>query len=226
MQMKLSAANHQQILLGGSVLLPSGPKAVPTKLAAHSREYTMSKARNGVLILLGLVVLGVLAWVTLKPAPSPAATLINRILFIAILAAGTALVVHTRRAGSSLPVATVASAAGLFFLAVAVLFIGHLGGVVSLLLDSTLSTPYDFRFFSLLLLGVVGLAPAVQGLRVWPGLARSEKSCWRRALRACLLLLAINVPLIPLQDFAIAFSIAGTAVLASLWTAQAHFEAQ
>ncbi len=185
----------------------------------------MSKGRNGVLILLGLVVLGVLAWVTLKPAPSPAATLTNRILFIAILAAGAALVVRARRAGSSLPVATVASAAGLFFLAVAVLFVGHLGGVLSLLLRST-STPYDFRFFSLLLLGVVGLAPAVQGLRAWPGLARSANSCWRRSLRACLLLLAINVPLIPLQDFAVAFSIAGTGVLASLWLAQVHFEAQ
>ena len=183
-----------------------------------------ARYRSGVLVLLGFVVLGTLAWGTLKPAPSPAATLTNRILFAGIVAATLFLVVRIRRTGSSFLVATVGSTAGLFFVAVSVLFAAHLGGVLTLPVRCS-STPYDFRFYSLLLLGVVGLAPAVQGLRASPGLARSANESWRRATRACLLLLAINVPLIPVQDFAVAFSIAGTAVLASLWLARPHFAA-
>ena len=73
-----------------------------------------------------------MAWVTLKPGPSSAATFTNRALFVGILGA-TAL------------------------------FAVHLGAIVSLPLRSA-SPSYDFRLYSLLLLGVVGLLPAVFGL--------------------------------------------------------------
>ncbi len=86
------------------------------------------------------------------------------------------------------------------------LFGVHLGAILTLILRGD-AFAYDFRFYSLVLVGVVAIIPAISGLL--PGRSR---------VRAAALLLAINVPLIPLQDFAIAFTIAGAATLAILLT--------
>lgn len=58
---------------------------------------------------------------------------------------------------------------------------------------------YDFRLYSLLLLGALLIWAGVECLRAAPGLSRGSRSARRTALRATLAVLAIVVPLIPLQ---------------------------
>ena len=175
----------------------------------------MSRVRTGVLIVLGLFVLGAVAWVTLKPGPSSAATFTNRTLFVGILGATALFAFRFRSASSSLPIVIAAWSTALFFVASSALFAVHLGAVVSLPVRSA-SPSYDFRLYSLLLLGVVGLLPAVFGLFTSPGLTRGVVASRRRATRLCLVLSAVNIPLVPLQDFAVALSISGVRVLAEL----------
>ncbi len=177
----------------------------------------MSQLRVAVLVALALVVFGAVAWVTLKPGPSLAATLTNRALFVFIMSAATLFAFRSRSAPGSLSIAIVAWTTGLFFLAASTLFAAHLGAVVSLPLRAA-AAPYDFRMYSLLLLGVVGIVPSVLGMRAIPGLARGTLACGsrRRARHACFALLAVSIPLIPLQDFAIALSISGASVLVGL----------
>ena len=185
----------------------------------------MSQGRTSVLIALALAVVGALAWVLLKPAPSAAASLTNRSLFVVMVATAALLAFRFRSASGTWPIVLVSTSAGLFFLAVSVLFVVHLGAVLSLPLRSA-SASYDFRFYSLLLLGVVGFVPGALGLGTWRGLTRGIEASWRRATRACFVLLMVNVPLIPLQDFAVAFSICGASVLAGLSLARTLIRAQ
>ena len=179
----------------------------------------MSQLRTGALIALALVVSGAVAWVTLKPGPSAAATLTNRTLFVVIFGATALFAFRFRSASAALPIVIVSWTTGLFFLAASVLFAAHLGAVVSLPLRAA-SGSYDFHLYSLLLLGVVGLVPSVLGVRTLSGLARGTGVCGKRATRMCFALLAVNIPLIPLQDFAVALSISGASVLVGLLLAR------
>ncbi len=178
----------------------------------------MSQLRAGALIALALVVFGAVAWVTLKPGPSSAATLTNRTLFVVILGLAAAFALRFRSASTSLPILIVTWTTGLFFLAASVLFAVHLGAVVSLPLRAA-SGSYDFRLYSLLLLGVAGFVPSILGVRTLSGLVRGSAASSRRATRMCFVLLAVNIPLIPLQDFALALSISGASVLGALFLA-------
>jgi hypothetical protein len=66
---------------------------------------------------------------------------------------------------------------------------------------------YNYRFYSLVLLGVLlivtGLIAAVEAER----LARGRPSGWRASLSVWTAILAINLPLVPLQGFAVLFSV-------------------
>jgi hypothetical protein len=75
---------------------------------------------------------------------------------------------------------------------------------------------YDFRAYSLLLLGVVLVLPAIVCGATIPGLLRGERRARRGALAAFLWLLAINAALIPLQGFAILLTLAATVGIAAL----------
>ncbi len=79
---------------------------------------------------------------------------------------------------------------------------------------------YGFTFYSLVLLGVLlvgpGLACLWQTRRLW----RGEASARRAALRWSALLLLLNAPLIPLQDFAILLTVASALNLIALLTAR------
>ena len=176
----------------------------------------MSQLRAGALIALALVVSGTVAWVTLKPAPSPAATLTNRALFVVIFSATALFAFRFRSASTSLPIVIVAWTAGLFFLAASALFAVHLGAVVSLPLRAE-SGSYDFRLYSLLLLGAVDFIPSILGVRALPGLSRGTLACRKRATHMCFVLLAVNTPLMPLQDFAVALSLSAFGVLVGLF---------
>ena len=67
---------------------------------------------------------------------------------------------------------------------------------------------YDFRAYSLLLLGVVLVLPALVCGTTIPGLLRRERRARRTALAACVWLLAVNAALIPLQGFAVLLTVA------------------
>jgi hypothetical protein len=68
--------------------------------------------------------------------------------------------------------------------------------------------PYDMRLYSILLLAAVMLVPAVQCIRAATTTAIGVAEGWRSTVHASLLLIALSVPLIPLQPFALPVAIA------------------
>ncbi len=65
---------------------------------------------------------------------------------------------------------------------------------------------YDFRFYALVHLGVLLIAGGVACLTSGNRLTRGEPRAWKTTLWVTVALLAINVPLIPIQWFAQLFS--------------------
>jgi hypothetical protein len=62
--------------------------------------------------------------------------------------------------------------------------------------------PYDFRIYSLLLFGVVILAGGLTAIRASAGIVRGDSDARRRASRAMLMVLAVVIPVMPMQDAA------------------------
>jgi hypothetical protein len=65
---------------------------------------------------------------------------------------------------------------------------------------------YDFRFYSLVLLGMLLIATGLWASIEAARLTRGDRAAWRASLAVWTTVLAINAPLIPLQRFAILFS--------------------
>lgn len=80
--------------------------------------------------------------------------------------------------------------------------LGHYIGVIANALQSS-AFVYDFRFYSMLLVGAGMIAPSVVALRQVSGLRRGELAAWRRVLAASVVLLAIHLPMLPMQRAAI-----------------------
>ena len=59
---------------------------------------------------------------------------------------------------------------------------------------------YDFRFYALVQLGVLMIAGGVACVILAPRLMRGEPRAWKATLWATVALLAINVPLMPIED--------------------------
>ncbi len=104
----------------------------------------------------------------------------------------------------------------------------HLHGVAMRALEGTgfggaPAFQYAFPFYSVVLLGVLiagpGLACLWQTRRLW----RGEAAARRVALRWTGVLLCINVPLIPLQDFAILLTVTSALNLIALILARKVF---
>ncbi|HYI10932.1 MAG TPA: hypothetical protein VEK57_17885 [Thermoanaerobaculia bacterium] len=85
---------------------------------------------------------------------------------------------------------------------------------------------YSFRFYSLVLLGVLlimtGLMAAMQAAH----LARGHRGAWRASLSVWTAILAINLPLVPLQGFAIVFSVLAVLELLLLGGMRRHLGVQ
>jgi hypothetical protein len=87
--------------------------------------------------------------------------------------------------------------------------VAHLAAVVVASLDGGRQHQfvYSFHFYSLVLLGVLlivtGLVAAMQAAH----LARGHRAAWRASLSVWTAILAINLPLVPLQGFAVVFSV-------------------
>ena len=83
---------------------------------------------------------------------------------------------------------------------------------------------YSFHFYSLVLLGVLliaaGLIAAIEAAR----LAQGHRGAWRASLLVWTAILAINLPLVPLQDFAVLFSVLAALKLLLLGGMRRHFD--
>ncbi len=91
---------------------------------------------------------------------------------------------------------------------IAALGVGHLIAVVGRAFSGAGSGPggaftYDFRFYALVQLGMLLLAGGVACLSPAGGLTRGEPHAWWVTLWATVALLAINLPLIPVQGLAL-----------------------
>ena len=75
---------------------------------------------------------------------------------------------------------------------------------------------YDFRFYSLLLLAAVIIIPGLVFVLHARRLTEGDATAWNRTLWACIALLLINVPLVPIQAFALDPILLATVTLVSL----------
>jgi len=75
---------------------------------------------------------------------------------------------------------------------------------------------YTFRLYSLVMLGVLLVAGGLRSLASAWKLVQGDPRAWRSAVGATATLLAINVPLMPIQGFAVGFSVFLTVNLLAL----------
>ena len=104
----------------------------------------------------------------------------------------------------------------------------HLVAVVGLALSGKGSGPggtfvYDFRFYALVQLGLLLIAGAVVYFIQARWLTRGEPHAWKATLWVTVALLAVNVPLMPIQGFAIGFSVLLFLNLAALVATRKRF---
>ncbi len=171
---------------------------------------------------LALPILAAVAWGMLAAAPGPSTTGANRALLSLVLAAGGIFAWREHSSARLRSLLVTGTACHLFFLSAVALFGVHLAVVLStpLRVDGWV---YDFRFYSLLLLGGVGLVHGILGVASTPGIVRGERPAVSRGFRSALWLLAINAPLIPVMNFAAAFAVGALSVLALLVAARGAF---
>jgi len=84
---------------------------------------------------------------------------------------------------------------------------------------------YDFRFYSLLLLGVVIIIPGLIFVMHARRLTEGDAGAWKRALWASGVLLLINIPLVQIQAFAPDPTLLAMINLVSLWAGRKQFRA-
>jgi lysylphosphatidylglycerol synthetase-like protein (DUF2156 family) len=82
---------------------------------------------------------------------------------------------------------------------------------------------YDFRFYSLVLMGVVIIIPGLVCLIHARRLTRGDVKAWTRTLWASSMLLLISVPLVPIQAFAIGPAGLAGLNLVALWAGRKQF---
>ena len=111
---------------------------------------------------------------------------------------------------------------------VGALGVAHLVAVVLASIDRGRQTEfvYNFRFYSLLQLGVLLItAGLIAAIHAAP-LARGERAAWRASLWVWTAILAINLALAPLQGFALLFSVLAALGLLLLAGMRRHFNAR
>ena len=116
--------------------------------------------------------------------------------------------IAARRGGCPAPLTAVATVNFFNGILIAALGTGHLIAVVSRAVSGEGSGPdgafvYDFRFYALVLLGMLLMAGGVGCFAPARGLTHGEKRAWRTTLWSTVALLVINVPLIPVQGLAL-----------------------
>ena len=160
-------------------------------------------------------IVALVSYVLTQPAPMAIATRNNRMMLGALLLATGIFVALIR--GSVDQRRLLASAGGfLYSLSAVTLITVHLIVLATFPFQSGFI--YDFRFYSLILFGGVVLLPSVRCLTATIRLARGNAEASRDLWVPLLMLIALNIPLIPLQDFATLFSVGGALNLMLLWS--------
>lgn len=158
-------------------------------------------------------------YVLLSPGPTDRVTFTTRII-LGLLFLVSAFFL-TRGHGPAASSAALARSWGTLFLGLlsAILMTVHLLTVLLMPFRNLAAFTYSFRFYSLCLLGVAVLVPAIVCLRSVRGLVAADPDARRRAQQATLVILALNLPLVPLQDFALAFAGGALGNALILWLA-------
>lgn len=81
---------------------------------------------------------------------------------------------------------------------------------------------YNFHFYALIQLGVLLVAAGLMAAVVSPRMARGQRAAWRASLFVWAAILAINLPLVPLQGFALLFSVLAALELLLLGSMRRH----
>jgi len=82
---------------------------------------------------------------------------------------------------------------------------------------------YDFRLYALVMLGVSQIAGGFRCLSTSWNVARGDARAWKAALAATTLLLVVNVPLMPIQGFAVGLSAFSVVTLLTLIATRRRF---
>lgn len=82
---------------------------------------------------------------------------------------------------------------------------------------------YDFRLYSLVMLGVSQIAGGLCCLTSSWNVTRGDPRAWKAALGATTVLLIVNVPLMPIQGFAVGFSMFLAVTLLALIATRRRF---
>ena len=82
---------------------------------------------------------------------------------------------------------------------------------------------YDFHVYSLVLLGVLLIAGGLMVTIETAGLARRHRPAWRTSMSVWTAILAINLPLVPIQSLAIVFSVVAALALLLLGGTRRQF---
>ena len=158
----------------------------------------------------------------------PLALLLDLVPFAGVAVATVIATVRLRRV--SPPLVRVFIAVYGYFAGglVGALGVAHLTGVATASLEQARQHRfvYNFRSYSLVLLGVLliaaGLVAAIQAGR----LAQGHRTAWRASLSVWTALLVISLPLVPLQGFAVLFSVFAALGLVLLCGMRRHFDVQ
>jgi hypothetical protein len=156
----------------------------------------------------------------------PLALLLDFVPFVGAVAATVIAAVRLRRV--PLPLIPLLIAVYGYFAGalVGMLGVAHLVAVViaSINRGRQHQFVYSFHFYSLVLLGMLliaaGLMSAIEAAR----LARGQRAAWRASLSVWTAILAINLPLVPLQGFALLFSLLAALELLLLVGMRRHFD--
>ena len=156
----------------------------------------------------------------------PLALLLDFVPFGGIVAATVIATVHLRRAATPL-IRLFTAVYGYFAGAlVSTLGLAHLVAVVigSIARGRQHQFVYSFHFYSVVLLGVLLIAAGLMAAIEAPRLARGHRAAWRASLSVWAAILAINLPLVPLQGFAVVFSMLAALKLLLLVVMQRYFD--
>ena len=85
---------------------------------------------------------------------------------------------------------------------------------------------YSFHFYSLVLLGALLIVTGLRAAMHAAQLARGHRAAWRESLFVWTAILTINLPLVPLQGFAVGFSLLALIELLLLAGMRRHFDVQ
>lgn len=122
---------------------------------------------------------------------------------------------RARRAAAAQALAAASGAASFAGVVTAALASAHLVAVLSVELRRS-PLVYDFRVYALLLLGATLVALGARLAAASAGVRRREPGAWKRAAWTAGALLAMTVPLAPIQRLAIPLSIFAAIGLAAL----------